>query len=57
MSGFYAEGQAEVIKTRDARREAQNMADNTEWERKAADRRMKNDFKGNFNEFTRALQT
>jgi hypothetical protein len=57
MPGIYAEAQAEVKKMRNAQRQAKKQADNTERERKAADRRMKKYFQQKFKEFTRTSQT
>jgi hypothetical protein len=61
MSRLYTKSRQEAKtiknKAKNIQQEAQKKADNTEWERKVAERKMKNHFEWKFNEFTRALQT
>jgi hypothetical protein len=54
MSGLYAMSCREAKKLRE---DTQAKADNAEWERRAAEWKMKKDCERKFKDFTRALQT
>jgi F0F1-type ATP synthase membrane subunit b/b' len=54
MSGIYGKSRQEAKKIQE---EAQKSTENAEWQRKAAERRMKKDLEWKFKEFMRVLQT